>query len=40
MIIDQKQIGMKDQTIGSLNLELDGIRYDKTQLTNQVKSFK
>ena len=40
MIIDQKQIGAKDQTIGNLNLRLDGITYDKNQLTNQVKSFK
>ena len=40
MIVDQKQIGVKDQTIGNLNLRLDGIMYDKTQLTNQVKSFK
>ena len=40
MIIDEKQIGMKDQTIGNLNLKLDGIMYDKTQLMNQVKSFK
>ena len=40
MIVDQKQIVVKDQTIGNLNLRLDGIMYDKTQLTNQVKSFK
>ena len=40
MIIDEKQMGMKDQTIENLNLRLNGIMYDKTQLTNQVKSFK
>ena len=36
MIVDQKQIGMKDQTIENLNSRLDGIMYDKKQLTNQV----